>query len=330
MRSFFAHGVDEMHVPWAVEGLPTLLHLSLFLFFGGLVIFLFNVDREVFTCVVSWIGLFSVVYGLITLLPSIRQDSPYNTPLSIPAWFLYANIRYVTSRVLEFVTYSFCSDTYSYGPWDRRHRCRMSDRYRGWVSGGVEMKAEETVEERSSEIDGRILGWTTRTLDDDDSLEKFFEAIPGFFRSKLVKGLERDFPETHLKTFWYALSRFMCSTASSNSVIKSVKSRRVIICRNITSMIPCPFGHVQLKLYSQFYKQPVSIEGLQAMGQWFTHVSSVVSHSARRYIIWHLPRLQERDCRWITLASTVCGLAMQDIERNVAMGGPGMICYLPP
>ncbi|KAF8467096.1 hypothetical protein DFH94DRAFT_848300 [Russula ochroleuca] len=57
MRTFFAKGVDKMGIPWAVEGLPTLLHLSLFLFFGGLGIFLFNVDREVFTGVVCrvWI-----------------------------------------------------------------------------------------------------------------------------------------------------------------------------------------------------------------------------------------------------------------------------------
>jgi hypothetical protein len=34
MRAFFVDGVD-MH-QWAVEGLPTLLHLSLSLFFGGL------------------------------------------------------------------------------------------------------------------------------------------------------------------------------------------------------------------------------------------------------------------------------------------------------
>jgi Family of unknown function (DUF6535) len=58
MRAFYANGVDNMHVPWAVEGLPTLLHLSLFLFFGGLVIFLFNVDQGVFTSVVCSIGLF--------------------------------------------------------------------------------------------------------------------------------------------------------------------------------------------------------------------------------------------------------------------------------
>ncbi len=34
---------------WTVEGLPTLLHIFLFLFFGGLLIFLFNTDHEVFT-----------------------------------------------------------------------------------------------------------------------------------------------------------------------------------------------------------------------------------------------------------------------------------------
>jgi Family of unknown function (DUF6535) len=45
MRAFFANGVEKMHISWAVEGLPTLLHLSLFLFFGGLVIFLNNVDH---------------------------------------------------------------------------------------------------------------------------------------------------------------------------------------------------------------------------------------------------------------------------------------------
>jgi hypothetical protein len=31
MRAFYANGVDKMHVPWAVEGLPSLLHLSVFL-----------------------------------------------------------------------------------------------------------------------------------------------------------------------------------------------------------------------------------------------------------------------------------------------------------
>jgi hypothetical protein len=189
MRAFFADGVDKMHVPWAVEGLPTLLHLSLFLFFGGLVIFLFNVDQEVFTCVVLWIGLFSMAYGLITLLPLIRKDSPYYAPLSTPALFLYTSIQYATFKVLASITFG---SYYSYETWERC--CNLRDRYRGWILGGLERKAEETVSEQSSEIDGRILGWTISALGDDDSLEKFVEAIPGLFNSKLVRNLERDFP----------------------------------------------------------------------------------------------------------------------------------------
>ncbi|KAH9978282.1 hypothetical protein BJV74DRAFT_888331 [Russula compacta] len=35
MRAFFADGAEKLHIPWAVEGLPALLHLSLFLFFSG-------------------------------------------------------------------------------------------------------------------------------------------------------------------------------------------------------------------------------------------------------------------------------------------------------
>jgi hypothetical protein len=49
------------------------------------------------------------------------------------------------------------------------------------------------------------LGWTVSALDDDDSLETLFEAILGFFNSKLVKDLERDSSESLLKRFWGAL-----------------------------------------------------------------------------------------------------------------------------
>ncbi|KAH9956666.1 hypothetical protein BGW80DRAFT_1213327, partial [Lactifluus volemus] len=41
IRAFFANGVEKFHLPWSVEALPALLHLSLFLFFTGLAIYLF-------------------------------------------------------------------------------------------------------------------------------------------------------------------------------------------------------------------------------------------------------------------------------------------------
>ena len=322
MHAFFADGVDKMHISWAVEGLPTLLHLSLFLFFGGLVIFLFNVDQEVFRCVVWWIGLFTLVYGLITLLPFIRHNSPYYGPLSILTWFLYSSIPYVTFTVLSFIAYSCGYDQ----TWIRYDKLR--DGHRARMLGGVEKAAEEVASKRSSEIDGRILGWTVRALGDDDSLEKFFEAILGFFDSKLVKNLERNLPETHLKTFWGAMDGFMSRTFSSNSVTESVKSRRVLICRDIMGMIPCPYGYMCDNfrcLPSHFDQAPVTIERLRAMKRWFTHPSSAVSDGAKFRVAMNLLRMQERDDRWTALASNVYGMAVPDIEDNVALGGDNLL-----
>ena len=56
MRALFAEGVENMYISWAVEGLPTLVHLSVFIFFAGLVIFLFNVDNGVFSSVIGGSG----------------------------------------------------------------------------------------------------------------------------------------------------------------------------------------------------------------------------------------------------------------------------------
>jgi hypothetical protein len=232
IRAFFADGVDKMHMPWAVEGLPALLHLSLFLFFGGLVIFLFNVDREVFLCVVSWIGLFSMVYGLITLLPLIRQDSPYYSPLSILTWFSYASIRYVAFKVLVSTTRRYSS----IATWQRY--CGLMYRYRGWMLGGVEKKAEETASELSSKIDVGILDWTISALGDDDSLERFIEAIPGFFNSKLVEDLREHLTTDIRGRLFFALDGFLDRTLSSNSVIDSVKLRRLDMSLNAMNLIP--------------------------------------------------------------------------------------------
>jgi hypothetical protein len=139
MRAFFVNGVGTMHVPWpgAVEVLPTLQHLSLFLVFGGLAIFLFNVnvDHEVFSYVVWWIGL--ILHGLITPLSIVRHDSPYHSPHSTLAWFLHINISYVTFKFLAFITVG------RYQTWERY--CELRDRYRRWVVVGGEGSRGNTV-----------------------------------------------------------------------------------------------------------------------------------------------------------------------------------------
>ena len=186
MRAFFANGAVKMHIPSAVERLSMLLHLAVFLFFGGLAIFLFKVDRDVFGSVIWSILLFSLMYGLITLLPIIRHDSPYHSPLSTPAWFLYASVQYIWFNIRAATT----NGTLRYQARDLR------DRYKRWMLGGVERAAKERASYWSSEIDVQILEWTISTLGDDDSLKDFIEAIPRYFNSKTLEHLKTHIPET--------------------------------------------------------------------------------------------------------------------------------------
>ena len=100
IRAFFSDGIDKSHLANPVEVLPLLLHLSLFLFFTGFLIYLFNINFTVAIAVVCCIGLFGVVYAYLTFLPFLRHNSPYYTPLSSSASFLYTGLSYVSVQTL--------------------------------------------------------------------------------------------------------------------------------------------------------------------------------------------------------------------------------------
>src|SRR6266702_2161615 len=79
IHTFFFEGIDKLHLPWAVEALPSLLHLSLFLFFASLLVFLFNINHTVFSTAVWWVGLCTATYISITFVPFFGS-----TALTIP------------------------------------------------------------------------------------------------------------------------------------------------------------------------------------------------------------------------------------------------------
>ncbi len=101
IRAFFAEGVDKFLLPWAVETLPALLHISLFLFFAGLVVFLCNVNITIFKLVLSWVGVCTALYGCVTFMPIFRHDSPYYTSLSSSVWLIVFGIAHVVAQVLQ-------------------------------------------------------------------------------------------------------------------------------------------------------------------------------------------------------------------------------------
>jgi hypothetical protein len=317
IRAFFANGVDILPNAWVVEGLPTLLHLSLFLFFAGLVIFLFNTNQAVFSSVFWWIGLFSIAYALITLMPFVRHDSPYYSPLSLSAWFLYASI----SHFFFTVRFSMLSDRLvDFRTWRRLRALR--DRYRRWITGGVEKAAEEMVSERPSDMDFHILGWIIGAFADDDRIEEFFEAIPGFFNSKLVKVLGSDLPNNLLKRFWEAANGFFVRTLLSNSVIEPVKSRRLNIGMTAMSVISAPrILPILNDILSEPWDQvPQNVEMGYVMADWCSSENKVIAQYAQCIATRILATVRERNDRWIALATGVFGLPVDNLRAYIAHG----------
>ncbi|KAI0265870.1 hypothetical protein BC834DRAFT_824307, partial [Gloeopeniophorella convolvens] len=100
VRELMARGVEKLHLSQVVEALPAMLHVSVFIFFAGLVIFVFNIDQTVFGAVASCVGICVGSYLCITLIPIFRADSPYNTPLSTLAWISGVGATWLTLRSL--------------------------------------------------------------------------------------------------------------------------------------------------------------------------------------------------------------------------------------
>jgi hypothetical protein len=318
MRTFFATGAEKMHIASVVEGLPTLIHLSLFLFFAGVAIFLFHINHAVFSSVAWWIGLFSIVYGLITVMPIFRHDSPYYSPLSLPAWFLYASISYFVFNVLFFIK---SDKIVVFQTWQGLRALR--DRYRRWISGRVEGAAEETASERSSKIDNDILDWMIAALGDEDRLEKFFEAIPDFFNSKLVMDLKNDFPDRLLKNFWKVSNGFFERTLLSNSVKDDLKSHRLeagmkamnVISNLGISSIPHDI------LFQSWDQVPQNVEMGFTLASWGTNDNRNIALYAKCIATRILATVRERNGdRWIELATGVLGLSERNLQDYITHG----------
>jgi len=359
-----------MHLPWAVEALPILLHASLFLFFAGLIIFLLCVNHYVYLTVTWWVGLFSMLYGCITFMPIFWPDSPYYTPLSPPVSFISALVLSAIVVVIHIlhhcslavsVLYSVLRRCFNVswificsfaGPkQDRKLRDRphgevkekwftpAKDRFlkpfshtigvlthRANLIRNSRMAAEEITSKRSSMIDLSILHWTIGALGEDDTLELFFGAIPGFFNSQMVKGLKGHLSDGFRSKFAESWGGFVARSLLSNSVNEEAKNRRLAICMSAIKDI-CDDNNLS-KLFCElsslrFDQITPSSQTTQLLAPWFPsrHIPrNPTSELARYTLAKMLPYVRERDDRWISLARDVYGLSERELHDHIIQG----------
>ena len=228
-----------------VEALPTLIHLSVSLFFAGLVVFLWNVDLTIFEVVLSWISVCTALYGCITLIPIFRHDSPYYSPLTRLVQPVVVVILFVFT-VLYVCLYDLvvcCSLLF----WERcRGLVRIVSHPYSWFIRVINLTfltPEEAVLKSSSEIDIRAFTWTFDCLDEDHELDRFFSGLPGFHNSRMLKEPLHGLEDQEKLRLLEAAIRLLDRTLSSNVLPDQVKRQRVDISTNAIDLVVTPHAY---------------------------------------------------------------------------------------
>ena len=319
IRAFFAEGVDKFLLPWAVEALPTMLHLSLFLFFAGLAVFLWSVNLTIFKFVLSWIGLCTALYGCITFIPVFRQDCPYHTPLSLPAWHSVTGIPFLIFQALQKLTYL---QFFRAATFIRYHR--LAEDYSKLLVQGMQKTAEETALKSPSEIDVRAFSWTFDCLDEDHELERFFSGLPGFRGSKMVKDPLPDLTSEQRDKLFDALIGLLDRTSSSDLLPEPVKIRRTVICKKAISPADVSGGaiwQVLGRIVSEDQYGPVqSAEVARLVRSWDNNEDEETTMIIRAIVSTVVARAQRRDDLWFTMASNEMSVS-ESVLQNYATHG---------
>ncbi|KNZ81198.1 hypothetical protein J132_02395 [Termitomyces sp. J132] len=92
IRTYLFKGTEKWYMTTVAQQVPTLLHLSLFLFFAGLWVFLTRTSPHVFATVAVGSSFSFILYILATLAPLIDRAASYETPLSFLLWGLWQRL----------------------------------------------------------------------------------------------------------------------------------------------------------------------------------------------------------------------------------------------
>ncbi len=246
IRAFFAEGIEKLHLPWAVEALPVLLHVAVFLFFAGLAVFLCTINHTAFSTVLWCIGLCVALYLYITLLPIFRHDSPYYTPLTTVAWFCATGISWLVLRTLKVVASELHGHKLvSLDSWYRISvvENRLNKRF----FSGFTKETEGSALRLSTDIDVRGLSCTFNSLEEDHELEEFLAGIPGFLSSHEVANPGNVLTDliNCIPGMAYTVFLFIERTFSSGLVSEAIQERRKHVYMRaldlVTPLLPVTF-----------------------------------------------------------------------------------------
>ena len=317
IREFYRDGVGKWRIPMAVEALPALLHISLFLFFAGLSVFLFGVHRTIFKTVTALISICVISYACFSLFPVIQKNSIFYTPLSASLSFYITGIRHLIflvffrprifrprifrPRIFRLQIFPLI--------YNLIHMLLPSRRPEdNFFSRSMIKTAEKYVFKLNPDIDRRVLLSTFESLDEDTEYEKYFEGLARLCNSDTGRKLElqNKFIEPNKEKLSNALIALMDRALLSKEF---VKLRRMIIFTKIietksTSRLNL-LRVLRRAFFGDWHELLESTEFGLFMQYWANafYDDRVMSFYAQCVATLTISIVQNRDKSWIQLAT---------------------------
>ena len=323
IRAIFAKGNPGPNVIWGTSGGPIFLHLSLFLFIVGGLIYLFNINRSVFYAVVWWVGYMTISYASATVAVFFEAHNLLHTPLSPLALRIYLAISYAMFQV-----FSHIPPLHGLRDDIRRHHRDLSNRYNKGFLNGKQREAKEIASTPSSEIDSLIFERLLLGLEEDRKLEPFFDAIPGFCNSK-SSVLPLSFPVQ--RKLRQTLDGFLDRTFSSSLISESVRTGRLITSLNAAHAALGFDGVSQILSDISCWRWPELLQSAEmghSLRRWSNTNAERFTWNVRRIMAQIIVGVRERDDRWFSLVKAEYGMAEHVLRDYVGHGDSVLLSIL--
>ena len=302
--------------------LPFCLHLSLFLFMAGLLIYIFNINRATFSALVWLIAITTLLYLRYTTISFFHCSLVY-TPFSPFFFRLYVGFAYAASRVCSWIRLRHRSDHF------RNQYRDLRDRFiKGFIKAQEERLKKAALDLSSSDIDAEVFEGMLIILDDDQALESFFDAIPGFCASRLVQNRLDLRVKTKLE---HSLNGFLDCTFSSHLVTESTRNDRLVICLNAaySALGPSTVSGILGKFFSGRRDEALeSVELGHSLISWGHSSDDLIYPIVRRIVACIISRTRDRNDRWAILVKKVFGIPEEVIRDHLAQGDSMLLANL--
>ena len=266
------------------------LHLSLFLFMTGVLIYFFNINRATFYAVLWWIAIVTILYILLTVGPIFDSCDLLYTPFTSLALRVYLLLPRAVSQVFSSI---------------QPHQDLRNQYSEGFIEGKTK-SVEEEASKSSSTVDTEVLEKIMLALDEDHSLEAFFDAIPGFWNSDLVQKPLDNGVRTKLRG---SLAGFLDRTFSSYLFTEEDRINRLRTC------MKAAHSALQPHEVSQVFRDFFGVHRDENVRRMLVD-ACVVAYT------------QDRDDKWTVLATDVLGVPERVFQNYRANGDSVLLATL--